>query len=134
LHAEGPSKLSAQSSTTFSLLFSGLRSPRAPSFGGQLVIAEDDNAGFCFRQENVGEFLNCLFCSSGEPDCVPTRPGIGADGPAADYFGPVHFPDGGLAGVRVLPQDVGMAVVIEIARSDRALTLPGIGAHRAAAD
>ena len=41
---------------------------------------------------------------------LPTRPGIGADGPAADDGGPVHFPDRGLT-VRALKKDIGAAAV-----------------------
>ena len=36
--------------------------------------------------------------------------------------------------LRVLPQDVGMAIAIEIAGSDRVPARPGIGAHGPAAD
>ena len=43
---------------------------------------------------------------------------------------PVHLPDRDLAGVRVLEQDVGEAVVIEIAGSDRFPGQPRIGGHR----
>src|SRR5580704_13662281 len=53
------------------------------------------------------------------PDLFPTRPGIGAHGgtAAADYARPVHFPDCGLA-IRVLPQEVGMTVGIQVTRAD----------------
>ena len=39
-------------------------------------------------------------------DLGPTRPGIGAQGPAADQGAPVHVPDRALAAARVLPKDV----------------------------
>jgi hypothetical protein len=35
--------------------------------------------------------------ASGEPDGVPTRPGIGAHRTVADQGAPVHLPNGGLA-------------------------------------
>src|ERR1700729_3079269 len=71
---------------------------------------------------------------SARPDRPAPRPGIGPPRAAADYVGPVHFPDRGLAGARVLPQNVGKAVVIEVARSDSVPTRPGIGAHGPACD
>ena len=46
-------------------------------------------------------------------DRLPTRPRIGAHPATADHVGPVHFPDRGLT-VRVLPQNVGMAVAVEV--------------------
>ena len=47
---------------------------------------------------------------------------------AADPGVIVHLPNGGLAGARVLPQDVGEAVVVEIAGSDRFRFRPGVEA------
>ena len=67
-------------------------------------------------------------------DRLPARPGIGAHRPAADQRVPVHLPDRDLAGARVLPQDVGIAVLIEIAGSDRFPGRPRIGADGPAAD
>ena len=45
------------------------------------------------------------------PIACQAGPGLGRHGPAAGLGVPVHLPDRGLAGVRVLPQDVGIAVV-----------------------
>src|SRR6185437_14075151 len=66
---------------------------------------------------------------------MPARPRIGAHELAAagDLARPVHFPDRRLA-ARVLPQDVGMAVAVEVAGSDRVPAWPRNGAHRPAAD
>ena len=50
-------------------------------------------------------------------DSFPTRPRIGAHRPAADQGAPVHVPNRDLS-VGVLPQDVGMTVAVEVARSD----------------
>ena len=50
-------------------------------------------------------------------DLRPACPRIGADRSASDHTCPVHFPARGLA-VRVLPQDVGKAVAIEVAVRD----------------
>jgi hypothetical protein len=60
-------------------------------------------------------------------DGVPTRPGIGADWPAANEFVPVHLPDRDLAAAGVLKKDLGKAVAVEIARSDRFQAGPGLG-------
>ena len=46
------------------------------------------------------------------PDFGPTRPGTWGDRPAADHGDAVHFPDRGLAGVPVLPEEVAMIGVI----------------------
>ena len=67
-------------------------------------------------------------------DRFPSRPGIGADGAAANEFVPVHFPDRDLAAALALEKDVGMAVVIEIAGSDRFPTRPGIRGDGSPAD
>ena len=62
-------------------------------------------------------------------DRLPARPGIGADEAAAagDLVDPVHLPDRDLA-ARILPQDVGQAVAVEVAGPDRFPTWPGVGA------
>ena len=74
---------------------------------------------------------------SASPASVPMAcqlgPGLALTGPAADDVGPVHLPDRDLA-AGVLQQDVGMAVAIEIAGSDRFPARPGIGADGPAAD
>src|SRR6185312_7194737 len=57
-----------------------------------------------------------------------------AEGPAADDAGPVHFPDHGLPVARVLPENVGVAVAIEVAGPDRGPARPGIGDGPAADD
>src|SRR6185312_14212534 len=66
---------------------------------------------------------------------MPARPRIGAHELAAagDLARPVHFPDRRLA-ARVLPQDVGMAVTVEVAGSDRVPAWAWNGAHHPAAD
>ena len=48
------------------------------------------------------------------PDRLPTWPRTGAHRPAACPGVPVHVPDRGLAGARILPQDVGLAVLVEV--------------------
>ena len=84
---------------------------------------------FCHRMSDWPSSLK-----SPVPTAFQAGPGLGLTGPAADQSVPVHFPDRGLAGVRVLPQDVGMAVVIEIAGSDRVPGRSGIGVHGPAAE
>src|SRR6202046_382935 len=64
-------------------------------------------------------------------DGLPPRPGVG-DRPTTDLGGPVHFPDRDLAAHRILPQDVGIPVVVEIARSDRFPARPRIEGASAA--
>src|SRR6185437_6929880 len=68
-------------------------------------------------------------------DGVPAGPWIGGEdlAPAGDLGRPVHFPDRGLP-AHVLPENVGMAVAVEVGRSDRVPAGPGNGAHRPAAD
>ena len=83
---------------------------------------------FCHR---MSEWPSSL--KSPVPIAFQLGPGLGPTSSAADFVGPVHFPDRGLA-VRVLPQDVGMAVVVEVARSDCFPTRPRIGADQSAAD
>jgi hypothetical protein len=75
-----------------------------------------------------------VFIEIAGSDRLPSRSRIGAHGPATDQGVPVHLPDRGLAGARVLPQDVGKAVVIEIAGSNRFPGRPRIGADWPAAD
>ena len=58
-------------------------------------------------------------------DGVPTRTGICADQCAAYDVGPVHFPDRGLA-VGVLPEHVGKAVAVDVARSDQLPARAGV--------
>src|SRR5690242_3382858 len=58
-----------------------------------------------------------VFIEAPGPDRFPARPGIGSDHTAADDEGPVHLPPRDLAAARVLKQDVGMTVVIEVAGS-----------------
>ena len=85
-----------------------------------------------FWKKDVGKAVAIEVARS---DCLPGRPWIGTDRPAADQAVPAHFPDRDLAAARILPQDVvGKAVVSEIAGSDRFPGRPGIGCHRAAAD
>jgi hypothetical protein len=62
-------------------------------------------------------------------DGVPTRPGVGAHRPAADQGVPLHLPDRDLARALVLEKDVGKAVFIEIARSNRLQAGPGWGSR-----
>src|SRR3984957_5643057 len=84
-----------------------------------------------FWKKDVGKAVAIEVARS---DCLPGRPWIGTDRPAADQAVPAHFPDRDLAAARILPQDVvGKAVVSEIAGSDRFPGSPGIGCHRAAA-
>ena len=73
-----------------------------------------DGAGHTFSTQsaNCGHRGSDLWLRS--RDCSPIRPGIGADGAAADELGPVHLPDRSLA-ARVLKQDVGMTVAVEVA-------------------
>src|ERR1700734_1002411 len=59
-------------------------------------------------------------CGSGQADCMPAWPGIGASRATADMGVPVHFPDRGLA-ARVLPQDV------RAAGADGLPTRPAVG-------
>ncbi len=66
------------------------------------------------------------------PIACQLGPGLGVT--ARRRYLSVHFPDRDLAGAPILPQDVGVAVVVEIARPDRFPDKPRIGAHRAAAD
>src|SRR5579863_2724572 len=68
-------------------------------------------------------------------DRMPTGPWIAGERLTApgNLSGPVHLPDRDLAAY-VLPQDVGKAVAVEVARSDRMPARPGIGAHGPAAD
>ena len=61
-------------------------------------------------------------------------PGSGEHGSASDHIVPVHFPDRGFAGARVLPQDAGTAVALEVAGRDRIPGKPGIGGYGPAAD
>ena len=65
------------------------------------------------------------------PMAFQLGPGWRRPWPAAgDLARPVHLPDRGLT-VRVLPQDVGMAIAIEVAAgSDGGPARPGIGADR----
>src|ERR1700733_14727679 len=65
---------------------------------------------------------------------MPAWPGIGASRATADPGGPVHFPDRDLAAARVLKQDVGEAVAVEVAGSDCSPGRPRIEALRPAAD
>ena len=67
-----------------------------------------------------------LSLKSPVPIAFQLGPGLGETGSTADFVRPVHFPNRGLT-VRVLPENVGMAVVIEIAGSDRFPTRPRIG-------
>jgi hypothetical protein len=60
-------------------------------------------------------------------DGMPTRPGIGAHGAAADEFVPVHFPDRNLAARRVLEKEVGMVVLIKSPVPIAFQTGPGLG-------
>ena len=81
---------------------------------------------FCHR---MSEWPSPL--KSPVPIAFQLGPGLGPR-PAADHVGPVHFPDRGLT-VRVLPQNVGMAVAVEVAvrrsggrrRRDRARAIVG---------
>ena len=55
---------------------------------------------------------------------MPARPGTRAEQPATgDLIGPIHFPDVAGLAARVLPQDVGMTIALEVARSDRSLPI-----------
>src|ERR1700722_17615303 len=64
---------------------------------------------------------------------MPACAGVLGYGPAADHLGSIHLPDRSLS-VRVLPQDVRVAIVIEIAGSNRAPACARIGADGPAAD
>ena len=60
------------------------------------------------------------------PTAFQLGPGLGPSAAPADDVGPVHLPDRDLP-VRVLPQDVGMAVAVEVARADLVPARPGVG-------
>src|SRR5204862_229252 len=63
---------------------------------------------------------------------MPTRAGIAADRSAAKLICAVHQPDRGLAGI-VLPQNVRLAITVEVTRTFDMPTRAGIAADRSAA-
>src|ERR1700733_16272944 len=66
------------------------------------------------------ELRRGVTCGSGQADCMPAWPGIGASRATADMGVPIHFPDRGLA-AGVLPQDV------RAAGADGLPTRPAVG-------
>src|SRR6202020_1238782 len=104
----------------------GIGADRPGADPGVPVHIPDRDLAACVLKKDVGTTAAC-------PDGMPTRPGNGADRPTADPGIPVHFPDGDLARARVLPQDVGEAVLVEIARPDGFPSRPRIGGHGPAA-
>ena len=68
---------------------------------------------FCQRMSALPSALK-----SPVPTAFHSSPGLGLTGPPPTKVVAAHFPNRDLAGVRILPQDVGVAIVIEIPGSD----------------
>ena len=84
---------------------------------------------FCHR---MSEWPSPL--KSPVPIACQAGPGLGLTGSAADHSCSRSFPRSRPGRCCVLPQDVGMAVAVEVARSDRFPARARIGADRPAAD
>ena len=121
--SEWPSSLKSPVPTTFQLgpgLAPTVRRRRSGLVPSISQIAAWPSV-FCNRMSELPSPLK-----SPVPTTFQLGPGLAPTGPPPTIGGPVHFPDRDLA-VRVLPQDVGIAVVVEVARSDRFPIRPRIG-------